>query len=311
MGRFAVAQPSLPAPAFGSTLSGYLGSDLLPGSSVRSPGHHLLAVDHVRTAAGKVCESRTLPAEAAFHIVLQLRDMPSHELWLDGRPIRTAPYPRHSISIIDLSRGSRTRIASAHEALVFYLDRRALGELAEEFGTSRVDTLRLPPGVPSLDPVMARLGAGLLPHLAEAVGNRLLVDHLLLLMQAHVAVAYGVGRAPPKVLTGGLAPWQERRAKEMMETSLARVPSLSELAREVSLSTSHFTRSFKRSTGLSPHTWLARRRVEAAKTMLLGGALSIGSIAAALGYAEQASFTKAFRRHVGLSPSAWARRERC
>ena len=73
---------------------------------------NLLAVDMVRTGPGEVVETEPLPPQDAFHVVLQLKDLPAHELWLDGRRIRTENYPRHSVSIVDLS-GPRSGLTGA------------------------------------------------------------------------------------------------------------------------------------------------------------------------------------------------------
>ena len=153
-----VANPEI----HGTVLGQFLGGMLVGGIEAHTPAHNLLAVDLVRTVPGQVVQTEPLPPQDAFHVVLQLRDLPAHDLWIDGRPVRPAGYPRHSVSIVDLSKSSRFRITTPHEALLFYIPRPALAEIAAEFGTKRFDSLRLPPGVPAVDPVMARLGSALL-----------------------------------------------------------------------------------------------------------------------------------------------------
>ncbi len=294
--------------AFGPILTRYLGQNVAPTALAHTPLCRPLAVTRVWTADEQVCESRPIPSEDAFHLILQCREMPPHDLWLDGRLTRTEPYPRHSVSIIDLRRSSRTRIASAHEALVFYLDRKALDEIAEEYGSPSIDGLSLKPGIAAIDPVMARLGQSLRPALVDQPDmDQLLVDQFMLLMHAHVARTYGALRPVKAISRGGLALWQERRAKERIAASVGRHLSLSDVARDVSLSVSHFSRSFRQSTGMSPHRWLVRQRMDAAKAMLLANDLTIAEITLATGYAEQSSFTKAFLQSVGMSPAAWRR----
>ncbi len=292
--------------AFGPALARYLGQRVAPTTLTHTAGRQPLAVTRVETAGDQVCETQPIPLEDAFHVVLQCRDLPSHELWIGGRLIHTALYPRHSVSIIDLRTGSRTRIASAHQALVFYVPRAALNEIASDFGSPPIKGLRPRPGVPTIDPVMARLGEFLLPALSHDFRmDQLQVDQLMLTMQAHLAQAYGGLRPARLGMGGGLTSRQERRAKELMSASLSNPLSLAELANECSLSISHFARGFRQATGLPPHRWLVQQRMEAAKTMLLAGDLPIAQIAQACGFADQSSFTKAFVRSVGTSPAAW------
>lgn len=297
--------------AFGSALARYLGQPVAPTTLTHTAGRQPLAVTRVETTGGQVCETQPIPPEDAFHVVLQRRDLPPHELWVGGRLIHAAFYPRHSVSIIDLRTGSRTRIASAHEALVFYVPRAALNEVASDFGSPAIERLRPQPGVPAIDPVMARLGEFLLPALShDARMDQLQADQLMLTMQAHLAQAYGGLRPAQPGAGGGLTPRQERLAKEMMRASFGKPLSLAELAKECSLSVSHFARGFRQATGLPPHRWLVQQRMEAAKAMLLAGDLPISHIAQACGFADQSSFAKAFARGVGASPAAWRRAQR-
>ncbi|SDK44319.1 helix-turn-helix domain-containing protein [Pseudomonas indica] len=101
-----------------------------------------------------------------------------------------------------------------------------------------------------------------------------------------------------------LSAWQERRAKELIAAHLGSGLSIARLARECSLSRSHFSRAFHGSTGVSPHQWLTRQRIEHAKRLLLDDLL-ITRIAQDCGFADQAHFSRVFTRLVGLSPSRW------
>jgi AraC-like DNA-binding protein len=77
----------------------------------------------------------------------------------------------------------------------------------------------------------------------------------------------------------------------------------------VGLSAHHFCRVFKQSTGLPPHRWQVRQRVEKAKVLMLDADLSLAEIAVATGFADQSHFTTVFRKATGSPPHAW-RRER-
>jgi AraC-like DNA-binding protein len=74
---------------------------------------------------------------------------------------------------------------------------------------------------------------------------------------------------PRPLVSGGLAPWQLRLARDTINANLDGDFSLEQIARECRLSVSHFARAFTRSTGISPHRWLMQRRVEVAKDLML------------------------------------------
>ena len=65
----------------------------------------------------------------------------------------------------------------------------------------------------------------------------------------------------------------------------------------------HFSRSFKQSTGLPPHQYILRRRIEHAKSLLKTNELGIAEIGQRLGFSDQSHFTLIFRNSwVRLPP---------
>lgn len=83
--------------------------------------------------------------------------------------------------------------------------------------------------------------------------------------------------------------------------------TLDSLAAQAGLSPSHFSRMFRRATGVSPHQYVLRARLERAQTLLASRELSIAQVAGALGFATQSHFTRAFRNYCGQTPSLWRR----
>jgi len=114
-------------------------------------------------------------------------------------------------------------------------------------------------------------------------------------------------RASTPPMRGGLAPWQLRRSTELLTANLDGSVTLQSLADACRLSTGHFIRAFRTSTGLAPFQWLAHRRVDAAKVLIRQRRASLGEIALACGFADQSHFTRIFSRIVGTSPGAWRR----
>jgi len=113
----------------------------------------------------------------------------------------------------------------------------------------------------------------------------------------------------PEPRRGGLAPWQVQRTEDYLRAHLAKDVGLADLARLANLSTFHFARQFKATTGLPPAAFQRRLRVQKAQDLLLNTDLPIGDVAAAVGYDTLQAFSRMFGSEVGASPSAW-RRER-
>ena len=251
--------------------------------------------------------SDVIPPEDAYIVSVQLGGDREKNYWEEGRQLGRYLRITGESSISDLRREPRLLIDSPVHSLLFYLPRAAMNALAGEAGLSPVGDLRFDPGVGVRDDTFWGLGQALLPTLrAPEQANRLFTDYVALALASHVASAYG-GRDIARPIRGGLAPWQEKRAKAMMLADLAGRQSLDGVATACGLSASHFARSFRKTTGLAPHAWLVRARVQQAMVKLRRRDETVASAAGACGFADPSHFARVFTRQVGLSPSAWRR----
>ncbi len=106
--------------------------------------------------------------------------------------------------------------------------------------------------------------------------------------------------------TGGELPaYRLRRVAEYIQENAGRELRLAELSAVVHMSPYHFARLFKRSTGVSPHRFLVRHRIDGARTLLAARRASIAEIARAVGFRTPSHFTTTFRRLTGMTPSAY------
>jgi AraC-like DNA-binding protein len=113
-------------------------------------------------------------------------------------------------------------------------------------------------------------------------------------------------KTPPRK-RGELASWQLRRATEFIQEHSGRNIRLQELAELTGLSQSHFSHSFKASTGATPHDWQMNARLEHAKQLLRDSDQGLTAIAVETGFSDQAHFTRVFRKYVGTTPARWKR----
>jgi AraC family transcriptional regulator len=103
-------------------------------------------------------------------------------------------------------------------------------------------------------------------------------------------------------LKGGLAPLMRRRLAEYIDANLAQPITLGTLAHVACLSEFHLTRMFRVSFGMPPSAWIARRRLDHARTLLKTTALPMQQIADLCGYADLSHFAHRFRAAIGASP---------
>jgi AraC-like DNA-binding protein len=94
-----------------------------------------------------------------------------------------------------------------------------------------------------------------------------------------------------------------RRARDLIDRDYAEPLDLDAMAGEAGYSRFHLARAFKAAYGETPRTYLTRRRIERAKTLLRTANLSVTEICFLVGFASLGSFSARFRDLVGRSPS--------
>ncbi|RWM40285.1 MAG: AraC family transcriptional regulator [Mesorhizobium sp.] len=112
-------------------------------------------------------------------------------------------------------------------------------------------------------------------------------------------------RQPAK---GGLSAFDLKRVMAMIESLSDDKLTLADLARELGISRFHFSRAFKQSTGMTPHAFIARRRLEQSADMLRSTNLSATRIAMECGFSSSSHLTTAFRRAFGANPIEFRRK---
>jgi AraC family transcriptional regulator len=155
------------------------------------------------------------------------------------------------------------------------------------------------------DPIVEALGLALLgasqmdgfePLYAESVGIALV---------ARVIASSGEAASSVKQPVAPLQKWRLKRVMEYVDANLAKPVSLADLATATGLTRMHFAAQFRAATGLRPHEYLLRRRVERAQELLAGSMRPVVDIALDVGFQSQAHFTSVFKRFAGRPPQTW------
>lgn len=144
--------------------------------------------------------------------------------------------------------------------------------------------------------------------LEPAMGSALVVSRLadVLLVQAVRAHLATLPQGEP----GWLAALADARlgdALRAMHEDMAQPWTIDALAARARLSRSAFAARFRERVGRSPLEYLTRWRMVKAGHMLRQEGLSLGQVAARVGYESEAAFSRAFKRQFGASPAIWRR----
>jgi AraC family transcriptional regulator len=158
------------------------------------------------------------------------------------------------------------------------------------------------------DPAIERLGMALLEadEFGSAYGT-LYADSISIAIATRLLDTARKSHPSERPRAAGLAKWRLKRALDYIDGNLGEAVSLADLASAAGLTRMHFAAQFRGATGLRPHDYLLRRRIERAQTMLRYSNNSILDVALQVGFQTQAHFTSTFRRFVGEPPNAWRR----
>lgn len=135
---------------------------------------------------------------------------------------------------------------------------------------------------------------------AESLATALAIT----LIRDHSSLGRKAARRATVEHAGGLPPRALKDVIDYIGDNLGNDLTLVEIARTAHMSPYHFSRLFKRSTGLTPHRYVIERRVQRASELLSGSTLPISEIALLCGFANQSHLNRHFKRLLGLSPRA-------
>ncbi len=218
---------------------------------------------------------------------------------LDGRPARGRP---GALCIMPQGHSSEWEITDPFEFVHLYIPDDQMRRMFAETFDRDARLMALPEVTFEDAPALARA----LQQMTKAMlaDGHLLAEEAMTQAINDFLVDPRYGGMRPCAVSGGLAPHVRRRSLEYIEAHLDGTIRLQDLAAIAQLSAFHFQRMFRASYGVSPHGWVAHRRVERAKSMLCGNE-PIAQIASACGFSSQSHMTRAFKLGTGVTPSAY------
>jgi len=241
------------------------------------------------------------------HVVMQLTSPATVEIGsAGGRQLRRfVPGDIHVIP-----QGSKVRLyaSGASPAIVMSFDNRVLERSREEedrVGTGLSLVLHL--GIRDLQ-LQCLLSAAEEELRSGCHTGRGYLRQLGAALTSYLIRRYSTVAEAHSPVSDGLPAHRLRAVLDHIHTHLEDSLTVVELAGMVRMSPQHFANLFRRSTGLAPHGYVLRRRIERAEHLLSTTDLSLAEITLESGFASQSHFTDVFRRMLGTTPRRYRSR---
>jgi len=199
----------------------------------------------------------------------------------------------------------RSHDGTPFEVMHVYLGLPLLDRAAQEIhGTAGRPMLRDVSG--AHDPQLGLLIETLAREIrGQAQPSALLLENIAQAMSIHLVRHYtDLGRSNLR-RRSAIPAFRLRRVTALMQKNLASDFDLGLYARAAEMSEAHFSRKFKRSTGLAPSQYFISMRIALARQLLRETDRSIISIGMEVGYSSPSHFSQVFRKETGVSPAAY------
>lgn len=194
------------------------------------------------------------------------------------------------------------RLQDSSEWIALHLEPTFIGQIAAEVADP--DQLEIVPQFKLNDPLIYQIGIALKVNLeSENACGRLYTESMATALSAHLLQQYSTQKPKIESYSDGLSQARLRQVTEYIHQHSAQNPSLMIMAEMVQMSPYYFSRLFKQSTGVAPHQYLLKCRINQAKRLLKTTNLSIADIAVQVGFVDQSHLNRHFKRHFGVSPS--------
>lgn len=244
------------------------------------------------------------PALDFNYVVMHISNSVTLELSVDNERISRRIVPG-DLHVLPQGRRLESHLSASCALLVIALFDTALIQLGGDGDT----TCRLRPYLAIRDLHLQNFLAAMREELRHGcpAGAIYLRDLIRTLIRYLVRRYSTLAESPVFVTPDGLPPNRLRLVLDYMHRHLDGELTLNSMATLVQMSPQHFANLFRKSTGVAPHQYVLRERLETARCMLLETNRPIADIALEVGFASQSHFTDVFHKMLGYTPSRYRR----
>ena len=275
----------------------------LPASVVfkRKAAWDGIRLEHIRLKAGELPKHR----HQEHTILISLTDGCRAELATANGGM-SGTQTRGNICVLPSGLEHQATLEGESEHLALYLDPLVIGRAASD--ARLPDKVEIVERYTPHDPVISNVGMALLAELgSQGLSGRLYAESLSNVLAVHLLRYYTNEKVPAPRFHGGLSGQKLRQVTDFISENYASDIKLPELAQVAGMSSFHFAREFKRTTGTTPHQYLIKFRVEQAKAFLGNNELPLIEVGLRSGFSHQSHFTRLFRKVTGTTPQLYRR----
>ncbi|MEO0841470.1 MAG: AraC family transcriptional regulator [Cyanobacteria bacterium J06643_5] len=219
---------------------------------------------------------------------------------LDGRFKRDSVVAG-DIVIAPVNIGQKCAWDSSGDFILLSIETKSFARAIDESGEP--EQVQLIPHFATSDPLVFQIGLAIKDALQNnPSGSRLYAETMVNALAVHLLQHYSARKPNLKKYITGLSKSQLELVIEYIRSNLDKNLGLNELAFLLHMSPHYFCHLFKQSMGMTPHQYVIKTRVHAAKELLLSGKYSIAQVALMVGFANQSHLNRHFKKLVGVTP---------
>lgn len=245
----------------------------------------------------------TLPPVRDYLVVAYDRGTADMRRQFDGRWSRETLEPG-DVTLLTRAVETRWTWRETIDVIHVHLTHDLVQSVCQQMYERDIDDVQVRDELKADDDVIYQLAVNIASEAALAnPGGSLLVDSLSTLMAVHLLrnhaeFKFREYRPPHGMSTKLLSTIRDYVGENMHEPI-----SLAELAGTVGMSKYHFSRRFKDSTGMTPHSYVTAARLTRAKRILARyKTIPLVEVATACGFSDQSHMNRVFKKYLGTTP---------
>ena len=271
-----------------------------PSTFKRKASWEGIRLEHYRLPVGELPEH----THSEHVVMITLSDGANGEMRTANGTQISGTLHSGNVCVLPSGLAHTARLDNPSEHLAMYLDPSMVRRAASESKLS--GNFEVVERCTRSDGVISSIGMALLGELeSEGLSGRLYAESLANVLAVHLLRHYTTGGSDPQRITGGLSAQKLKEVMAFVAENYSNDVRLAELANVAGMSSFHFAREFKRTTGTTPHQYLIKFRVERAKTLLAAPDMPLTQVGLQSGFSHQSHFTRLFRRFTGTTPHSY------